>query len=309
MWISQFGYATYRDLRRPFCLVAVKVTEGGSMVRIASWTLLFLVGWPQDTQQNVGTKLTWHYTSGTFAGGEVTTYTMGDRRRTEYRNTSNNRQPDGSFAIGDPPGNVVVQRCDLGRSFGLNTKAQEYSQKDYPPKPLALIDSDRDTSTLPAIRAETTTVDTGERKEIFGQTARHVITTTKSTLTSDTKSEQSVSVKDGWYIDYDPRISCEPVVETKLNSFGWIMFGGGLMKTSRAENIFVGQPERGLFVEGSKNSGTAAIKGSNGVNVILSNGVQVTEFYRGPVDPSLFDVPTGFRPCGCVLYQDPWILP
>lgn len=279
------------------------------MPRLTYWVLLLIVGWPQDAQQNVGTKLVWHYTSGTFAGGEVTTYTMVDRRRTEYRNTSNNRQPDGSFALGDPLGNVVIQRCDLGRSFGLNTKAQQYSQKDFPPKPMTYFYSDRDTSNLPAYRVETTTVDTGERKEIFGQTARHVITTTKTTPLADTTREQSVRLKDGWYIDYEPRISCEPVAETKLHTFGWLTIGGALIKTSREENVFVGEPEKGLLVEGNQDSGTTTINGSNGVNLSLSNDVQVTQFYRGPLDPSLFDVPTGFRLGNLVLYEDPWILP
>jgi hypothetical protein len=277
------------------------------MARHLYWALLLIVGWPQNPQQNVGTKLVWHYTSGTFAGGEVTTYTMADRRRTEYRNTSNNRQPDGSFALGDPQGNVVIQRCDLGRSFGLNTKTQRYSQKDYPPKPLTVFESGQDPSKLPAYRVETTTVDTGERKEIFGQTARHVITTIKTTPLADTTGELSVRVKDGWYIDYNSKISCEP--ETKPQTYGWFMSGGGLTKTSREEHVFVGDPEKGLLVEGTQNSGTATINGSNGVNLTLSNDVQVTEFYRGPLDPSLFDVPTGFSLGNSVLYQDPWIFP
>lgn len=275
------------------------------MVRFLYWALLLTAGWPQETQQNVGTKLVWHYTSGTFAGGEVTTYIMGDRRRTEYRNTSKNRNPDGSFSIGDPQANVVIQRCDLRRSFGLNTKTQQYSAKDYPPKPLTFVDSGRDTSSLPAYRVETTTVDTGERKEIFGQTARHVITTTKTTPLGDTKGEPSVSVKDGWYIDYQSRISCEPVAETKQQTFGWFMMGGARWRTSRLENVFVGQREEGLLVEGNQNSGTFTINGSNGVNLSLSNDFQVTDFYRGPLDPTLFEVLTEFRLGDTVLYQDP----
>src|ERR1039457_4430588 len=202
------------------------------MVRFFYWALLLIVGWPQDTQQNVGTKLVWHYTSGTFAGGEVTTYTTDDRRRTEYRNTSKNRNPDGSFSIGDPTANVVIQRCDVGRSFGLNTKTQQYSEKEYPPKPLTVGYSGERLSA----RVETTTVDTGEREEILGQPARHVITTTKTTVLGDAKSEPSVSVKDGWYVDYDRRISCEPAEETKTHTFGGIITGGGLLPTEKIEN-------------------------------------------------------------------------
>jgi hypothetical protein len=280
------------------------------MFHFLYWAFLLIASWPQAPQQNVGTKLVWHYTSGTFAGGEVTTYTTGDRRRTEYRNTSKHRNPDGSFSIGDPPANVVIQRCDLGRSFGLNTKAQEYSEKGYSPKPLTpeetkargFDDSDWDTSNLPAYRVETTTVDTGEREEMFGQSARHVITTTKSTRLDDTKGEPSVSVKDGWYIDYDRRISCEPAEPIKIHTFGGFIMGGQLLRAERLENVFVGKREEGLLVKGNQNSGTTTINGSNGVNLRLSNDVQVTDFYRGPLDPTLFEISTGFKLGDTVLF-------
>ena len=281
------------------------------MFHVLYCAFFVIASWPQAPQPNVGTKLVWHYTSGTFAGGEVTTYTIGDKRRTEYRNTSKNRNPDGSFSIGDPSANVVIQRCDVGRSFGLNTKAQKYSEKGYPPKPL----TPEETKTrgvltirigiranLPAYRVETTTVDTGEREEMFGQSARHVITTTKTTRLDDTKDEPSVSAKDGWYIDYDRRISCEPAEEAKTHTFGGLIMGGQLSRTERLENVFVGKREEGLLVRGNQNSGTTTINGSNGVNLSLSNGVQVTDFYRGPLDPALFDVPTGFKLGDTVLF-------
>lgn len=281
-----------------------------AMIYIFLWSFLLMASWLQSSQANVGTKLVWHYTSGTFAGGEVTTYVMGDRRRMEYHNTAQHRNADGSFDLADPSANVVIQRCDLGRSFGLNTRAQEYSEKEYPPKPLTpeerkargFDDSDWDTSNLPAYRVETTTVDTGEREEMFGQSARHVITTTKTTRLDDTKSEPSVSVKDGWYIDYDRRISCEPAAETKIHTFGGFITGGHLLRAERSENVFVGQREQGLLVKGNQNSGTTTINGSNGVNLSLSNDVQVTDFYRGPLDPTLFEVPTGFKLVDTVLF-------
>ncbi|HXZ11098.1 MAG TPA: hypothetical protein VEG64_01785 [Candidatus Sulfotelmatobacter sp.] len=283
------------------------------MVHFLYWLLLLVAARPQTTQQNVGTKLVWHYAAGTFAGGEVTIYTLGDRRRTEYHNTAQNRNPDGSFSAGDPAANVVIQRCDLGRSFGLNTKAQAYSEKAYPPKPLTpeerkargFDNSDWDTSNLPAFRVQTTTVDTGEREEMFGQWARHVITTTKMTPLGDTKGEPSVFVKDGWYIDYDRRISCEPkpAEETETHTFGGIFISGRLMRTQKIETVEVGHRESGLLVKGGQDSSTTAITGSNGVNVSLSNDIQVTEFYRGPLDLALFEVPEGFKLGDTVLFQ------
>jgi hypothetical protein len=273
-----------------------------------SWVLLLNAAWPQDTQeqQNVGTKLVWHYTSGTFAGGEVTTYLMGDRRRTEYHNTAQHRNADGSFEPADPSPNVVIQRCDLGRSFELNTKTEEYVSKEYPPKSLTAEerkergydDPDWDTSTLPVVRVETTTVDTGEREEMFGQSARHVITTVKSTPLGDTKGEPSVFVTDAWYIDYDRTISCEPKqsAESKVHDFGWFYLGGHRMPIQKIENIEVGHRETGLLVKKeSQDSRITTIKASNGIDLSMSNDIQVTEFFKGPLNRILFEVPTGFK--------------
>lgn len=264
--------------------------------------ILLIFTWPQLPQQNVGTKLVRHYVGGTFDGGVVTTYIMGDRRRTEFHNTSMNRQPNGSLAIGNPPANVVIERCDLGHTFGLNTESHQYSQHPFPPrvptpgkkKASGFDNSDWDAAQLPSYRVEITTVVTAEREQIFGQTARHVITTTRSTPTGDTKGDQQVSVKEGWYIDYERRISCEPVPEFETHVFGGVVHGYRLMRTEKEEIIHVGAPEEGLFVRGVPGSPTTTISGSNGVNLSLSNDGGVTEFYRGPLDPALFEIPAGF---------------
>jgi len=274
------------------------------MLLLLSWVLLLNAAWPQGTEQNVGTKLVRHYTSGTFAGGEVTTYTMGDRRRTEYRNTSMSRDSLAApLKQADPLANVVIQRCDLGRSFELNTHTQEYISREYPPTPLTpeerkergLDDPDWDTSTLPAFRVETTTVDTGEREEILGQWARHVTTTIKWTPLGDTKAEPSVTVRDGWYLDYDRRISCEPKPngEPKVHDFSWIMVSGRRMLTLKTENIEFGHRETGLLVKKGQNSLTMTLTGSNGIEA--SSDTDVTEFFQGPLDPALFEVPPGFK--------------
>jgi hypothetical protein len=286
--------------------------------------LALTAGHTQESNPDVGTKLVWRYTSGSFAGGEVTTYIMGDRRRTEFHNTSMKRQSDGSFSLSDPPANVVIDRCDLGLSFGLNTDSHEYSQHRFPPKPLTpeemkasgWDDSDWDTAKLPAVRVEVTTVDTGEREIIFDQPARHVITTIKTTLVGNAKDIPSppaahlvshgpwVRVKDGWYIDYERRVSCEPVPETKVHSFGGLVEANHLFRTEKTETILIGPLENGLLVRGEVNPiTTSTISGSNGVNVRVSDDNSVTQFYRGPLDPALFAIPTGFVLGNNILFQ------
>jgi len=64
-------------------------------------------------------------------------------------------------------------------------------------------------STEPTLRIETTTVDTGERKEFFGHIARHFIITRKQIPLEGSHSEPQETLTDGWYIDLDPQVSCD----------------------------------------------------------------------------------------------------
>ena len=96
------------------------------------WVLLLCVLDPQA--QNAGTKVVYR---NTFAGHSTdnTTYTLGDRRRTEFQRSAAQRTKDGSVEW-DETTIVLIVRCDLGQSFTLNTKAEEYSVAEYPQKPL-----------------------------------------------------------------------------------------------------------------------------------------------------------------------------
>jgi hypothetical protein len=273
---------------------------------LASVLLLIVVS-PQAGGQ--GTKVVLRHTSGDHTS-EETTYRMGDRRRTEYRNNAQRRNAAGLLVRADPPANVIIQRCDLGQSFELNTHMQEYTSKEYPPKPptpeerkeRGLDEPDWDTSLLPVVRVEITTTDTGERDEIFGHVARHVITTFKETPfketpLNDSRNESPVFVTDGWYIDFDRRISCEPKPSQQPRyTFSWVGAGGRLVPSERTESVEVGRREMGLLVRKAQNS----LSTTNPVNIgndyiQTTNEPDVTEFYEGPLDPALFEIPPGFK--------------
>jgi len=165
------------------------------MVRLLLLVLLLIAAWPQGARETAGTKLILRYASGSFAGGEITTYTMSDRRRTEFHNTSLGKDAiHEPLKPADPLANVVIERCDLGRRFELNTKTHEYTSKEYPPKPLTLEERktrgwENQTGTLCFVsrRLQETR---GEREEIFRQEARHVITTTKTTRCPNPRSNR-----------------------------------------------------------------------------------------------------------------------
>ncbi|MGB9070989.1 MAG: hypothetical protein WCC21_20670 [Candidatus Acidiferrales bacterium] len=272
------------------------------MVHFLYWVFLLIAGWPQDAQQNVGTKVVWRYGAGDTAGGEMTVYTMGDRRRTEYRNTALHRDSiKEPLHPADPPANVVIQRCDLGRSLELNTHTQEYTSKTYPassdePKKRDASEQYWEMSSLPIVRVETTNVDTGEREEIFGQVARHVTITNKATRLLDTgNAPPSVWASDGWYIDYERRISCEPPEEFKTHDYAYFEAGGQRVFTQRVEKAMVGKREEGLLVKGQNNLSTSITRTDGKETTTLSNATYVTEFYKGSLNPALFEIPADFK--------------
>jgi hypothetical protein len=161
--------------------------------------LALSTGQARQAAENVGTKIVRHDRS----GGTVTTYILGGKRRTEFRNAESTRRPDGTFSPADPPPNVVIDRCDLGQSFGLDVIGHRYAEYAFTPKhltqqerqELGLYAPDWDTANVTAYREVITTVDTGERQEIFGELARHVITTTRTTLMAGGKTPLRLSLR------------------------------------------------------------------------------------------------------------------
>src|SRR5258708_1795232 len=148
------------------------------MLRFFSWVLLLAANGLQ-ADGNAGATVVRRHTMGDHTI-EFTTYTMGDRQRTESRNSVQYKNADGLLVTVDPPANVSITRCDLGQSSALNTKTMEYTSAAYPPGPLTpekvaereLMERKAAETALPTLRIELTTVDTGERREMFGYMAR-----------------------------------------------------------------------------------------------------------------------------------------
>jgi hypothetical protein len=224
-----------------------------------------------------------------------TTYIQPDRQRIEYRNSLGTRH--GTEPVYGPHLAAIV-RCDLGQSFELNLDTQEYTSTPYPPrsltvdelKPMPIIQE----PATPTIRIETKTADTGERKEIFGRTARHVITTTTQTPLAGSHSSPQESVTDGWYIDFDQRLSCDP---TRLrtshgHTYGYLSAGNGKQRIEKPEFVDIGEPERGFPV-----SSTVTSKSPPNLadGTITTFETRVTHFEEGPLDPALFEIPPGFK--------------
>ncbi len=174
------------------------------------WLLLLLVPMFQASA-NTGIKMTIRFGQAENSN-EHTVYIAGDRKRMEFRNSSVKKNAGGSLGLTYGPRLVAITRRDLGQMFELNLDTSEYTSAPYPPKPLTREQMEArglqipSTPEKPTLRIEVNTADTGERKEMFGHIARHVVTTREQTPLEGSRSEPQETVTDAWYIDLNPEI-------------------------------------------------------------------------------------------------------
>jgi hypothetical protein len=268
------------------------------------WLLLLGIPLLQGSEGS-GIKVTTQFEAdGT--SGQRTTYLQGDRERTEYRNSFGRKQANGSIQPTYGPRLARITRCDLGESYELNLDTFEYTSAPYPPKPLTEEEiKARGLETLkarfpesPTIRVEIKTTDTGERKEIFGHTARHVITTRTQTPLEGSHAEPQESVTDGWYIDFDQQLSCTPKRPEGRHgyTYGYLGVGNGKWPMEKPEFVTIGEPESGFALYSLVTSKSAyTLRDGTKKQSDLKNETRVTEFEEGPLDPALFEIPPGFK--------------
>lgn len=148
----------------------------------------------------------------------------------------------------------------------------------------------------PTLRIETTTVDTGERKEFFGHTARHVIITRKQTPLEGSHSEPQETVTDGWYIDLDPQVSCDRRLSKGKRAHGYGFLVAGKQPPEKPEFVDIGESETGFAVQSVMVSkGTYTLPGGTNKQTNSKSETLVTQLELGPLDPGLFEIPPRFK--------------
>lgn len=148
----------------------------------------------------------------------------------------------------------------------------------------------------PTLRIETTTVDTGERKEFFGRLARHVIITTKQTPLEGSHAEARETVSDGWYIDFERRLACEPKRDGAMQ-YGSMGSGTGReVQPEKPEFVNTGPRESGFAVKVKRTSPATKTWPDGRTEPYQSTfESEVTQFEEWPLDPALFEVPADFK--------------
>jgi hypothetical protein len=259
-------------------------------------------GAAQSPSAAPGIKMTVRHA--TFAGlaSEQTIYIRGDRKRMDFRSsTGGAKRADGSMDVRYGPHIASITRCDLGQMLELNLDAHEYHASPYPPNPFTKeqargIKPQSSLPSEPTLLIETTTVDTDERKEIFGHTARHVITTRKQTPLDGSQSQPQETVTDGWYIDLDNRISCDRKWREGAHAYVHVSASTDGRAPDRPKFVDVGKPETGFAIElKTTTRGTHTLPDGTKKENAMTNEMSVTQLAEGPLDAAVFEVPAGFR--------------
>ncbi len=257
----------------------------------------------QSPPPEPGIKMTLRFGSSGIAN-EQTIYLRGDRRRMDYRNaTGDAKRDNGSSDVRYGPHIASITRCDLGQMLELNLDSREYRSVPYPSQPFTKeqmeargIKPQTGVPGQPTLLIETTTVDTGERKEIFGRTARHVITTRKQTPMDGSQAQPQETVTDAWYIDLDNRISCDRKWRDGAHTYVYARSSKDGSASDRPKFVDVGKPETGFAVElKTTTHATYAMPDGSKRESTTTSEMAVMQLQEGPLDPALFEIPAGFR--------------
>jgi hypothetical protein len=257
----------------------------------------------QSPPQEAGIKMTVRFAASGMSG-QQTIYIRGDRKRMDYRNaTGGAKRADGSSDVRYGPHIASITRCDLGQMLELNLDAREYRAVPYPPSPFTKeqmeargITPQSGVPSEPTLLLETTTVDTGERREFFGHTARHVITTRKQTPLEGSQSQPQETVTDGWYIDLDNRISCDRKWREGAHAYVYARSSTDSRAPDRPKFVDVGKPEAGFAVAlKTTTRGTYAMPDGTKKETITTSEMTVTQLEAGALQAAVFEIPAGFR--------------
>jgi hypothetical protein len=207
---------------------------------------------------------------------ENTSYIKGKRQRSE----TNNGQM------------IVIQQCDLRRNIQIMPQAKVYMIQPYDEPAAANTTANNAATSQPSttkkggvVTSTVTTKDTGERKQMFGYTARHIITTMEMKSSPDACSTVDTKMQiDGWYIDAAFALDCD--INRPYTAYR-PKVGGGCQ--DRYETKQIGTAKKGFPVWEK-----TTMLGPNGAETFSTTN-EVVEFSQATLDPSLFDVPEGYR--------------
>lgn len=225
-----------------------------------------------------------------------TEYVCGQNKRSESRSCAGHSAttPPTNVQYEYGPLRAYIQNRDLGYSFELDLEARIYTafRANQYGSPSWLKPRHRPPvkRTGQTVQIHTQTIDTGERLEMLGYMARHVITKTNQTRDSQFLGESEC---DGWYID--PPAAWLILHPSKPGTFCHVV---ALVNGARDDYKFTGTGNRetGFMVRATRTHKSFFRRedGSTAIHENVSHD-EITEFSETPLQPDLFVPPRDFR--------------
>ena len=239
-----------------------------------------------------GVKIVTRQVTGGFTDTR-TEYLTADRLRNEWQTRMGER-----FG---PPMASIIQRGERDRVFVLDVQAKEYLTYETDNNGIDLGRRRRSVADSGGtLQIFIENIDTGERKEIFGHLARHIVTRERRVASKGACSKDSESETDGWYIDptvlpkwRQPKKDAFGVVVASVLSAG--SADACLKKMDKIE-VHRSGAEPGFPVKVMTTVKSEIPLRDGAPHLIASTwGSEVVELREGPLDPALFEVPPDFR--------------
>jgi hypothetical protein len=206
---------------------------------------------------------------------------------------------------------VSIMQCDLKRTIRISDP-----EKKYMIEPMATAPASNAPATATTTVAKTKTkkggivtrtleiIDTGERQQMFGMTARHIktIMTTEASPDACDKDEQRIET-DGWYVDLSVGLSCkfDRPVENPMNyeksspscvdQSKFIQKGTGKLGYALKLTTKISMGDMG----GDDDPETAAMMAKMGMSGGMTMTTEVTELSKANLPAALFDIPVGYE--------------
>jgi hypothetical protein len=186
---------------------------------------------------------------------------------------------------------VTITQCDLRRDIRLMPMGTTYMIDPFgnvvpQEKPTVTQTKSVTTSGGGTVVSTITIKDTGERKQMFGYAARHLIITTETEPSADScMKTRSKMQTDGWYIDAEWQFSCDRSQEYR--SYQNPQQKGGCMDKYSVKQIGTGKRGYPLYEKMTMfdTSGKETYSFTN----------EVVELSNTTLEAGLFDIPQGFR--------------
>lgn len=225
---------------------------------------------------------------------ESTIYVKGMRKRTE-----------GGSMMGMPNNIVTIEQCDLKRTIKLNDQKKLYYIDPFSNEVEEVIDEDAKPAAVKTkpLATPTTTQkggtitmwysinDTGERKKMWGLTARHVWTYQKMKPSPDacTMKDSIIIKTDGWYIDL-PQFNCPVQYKPSKTSMQ-----PEQQKPECVDKFVTRRSGKGKLGFPLTEKRTMIMGGQGAQTSEFTTDIETLELTTGKLDSMLFEIPPGYK--------------